>query len=506
MRTSHPPSLQSSCPLLSCWRAAAAPPAAAAAPLQQAASSGGGGEGGGGSSCTSESSRRPIHDPQALLPSLAHHPTAHRGRRPLQGRFGRLPLAFCCLLAMVWVTLNAVDERFGVHLLRRGKKNPDHPHEAWQMQFRASEARFNPFVSMGLDHDCTARVLLAAGTLPGGSSFSLWELCRLQCVNRTFRHAALEVRCCRCCRCRCCCAAQHTHRRRLTRLLLFAGACTLPPAGPGFDHGAPALQPGQAHARLDSRRRPPGAMQSPGPWSHAPALHCAVEHRPEWPLPSGIRSDVTGHCSQLSPAAALQIQPLHLPHYSRLGGAGRRAARPMQPLAAGVQRFGRRAGGGPPEAAGRAGALLVPIRGRKSSEPGSNVQHSGQQELAAGFLECMPKPDQHAKTRQGRRLAHVACMHMCPTLQLSGSCGALCKLYLRGCHAVCDDVCRQLPRVEELDLAFTSVTGADPGTRICSTTARSFLLHTSVERTFATCNVKNFASGPHALSLPQIKG
>jgi hypothetical protein len=46
---------------------------------------------------------------------------------------------------------------------------------------------------MVLDHDCTVRVLLAAGTLPGGSSFSLWEFCRLQCVNRTFRHAALEV-------------------------------------------------------------------------------------------------------------------------------------------------------------------------------------------------------------------------------------------------------------------------------------------------------------------------
>jgi hypothetical protein len=59
-------------------------------------------------------------------------------------------------------------------------------------------------------------------------------------------------------------------------------------------------------------------------------------------------------------------------------------------------------------------------------------------------------------------------------LQLSGSCGALRKLYLRGCHAVCDNVCRQLPSVEELDLAFTSVTGADPGTCTCSTNCKVF--------------------------------
>jgi hypothetical protein len=101
MRTSHHPSPQSSCPLLSCWRAAAAPPAAAAVPLQQAASSLGGGE---AAAARRGRRRQQLHEPALLPPHtrptdsaalLTHRPTAHRGLRPLQGRFDRLLPAFC---------------------------------------------------------------------------------------------------------------------------------------------------------------------------------------------------------------------------------------------------------------------------------------------------------------------------------------------------------------------------------------------------------------------------
>ena len=62
------------------------------------------------------------------------------------------------------------------------------------------------------------------------------------------------------------------------------------------------------------------------------------------------------------------------------------------------------------------------------------------------------------------RPAHVSACACALPLQLSGSCGVLRILYLRGCHAIRDDICKQLSQVEELDLAFTSVTGAaDPG-------------------------------------------